>query len=107
MAMDLQAYASQIAGRAREASDHTAELAADVKNAAMRLAADRLESRADLLARGNALDLEAGRDKGLAPPLLERLTLTPARIASMAEGLRDVAALPDPVDTSRNRFGRR
>jgi len=74
-----------------------AELGSDVKNAALRLAAERLEAQSEPLLAANAQDLEAGRGRGLEAPLLERLTLTPARIGAMAQGLRDVAALPDPV----------
>jgi glutamate-5-semialdehyde dehydrogenase len=95
--MTLSAYAEQVARRARAASERTAELASDQKNAALRLAADRLEAESEALLAGNALDLEAGRAKGLDGPLLERLTLTPTRVSGMAAGLRDVAALPDPV----------
>jgi glutamate-5-semialdehyde dehydrogenase len=74
-----------------------AELGSDVKNAALRLAADRLEAQRGPLLAANAQDTETGRSRGLEAPLLERLTLTPARIGAMAQGLRDVAALPDPV----------
>lgn len=95
--MDLSAYSGEIARRARAASERTAELASDAKNAALRRAAERLEAEAPELLEQNALDLEAGREKGIDAPLLERLTLSKARISSMAEGLRDVAGLPDPV----------
>ncbi len=95
--MEPRAYVEDIATRARAAGERTAELAPDVKNAALRLAANRLEAETDGLLRENQLDLEAGREKGIAEPLLERLTLDPRRIGAMAEGLRDVAALPDPV----------
>jgi glutamate-5-semialdehyde dehydrogenase len=95
--VDFAAYVSQITSRARAASDRAAELDTDLKNAALRLAADRLEQATDDLIRENAKDLEAGRAKGLEAPLLERLELTPDRIRGVADGLRDVAALPDPV----------
>ncbi len=95
--MEPRAYVEDIATRARAAGERIAELASDVKNAALRLAADRLEAETDRLLRKNQLDLEAGREKGIAEPLLERLTLDPRRIGAMAEGLRDVAALPDLV----------
>ena len=83
--------------RAKAASERVAELATDVKDAALRLGADRLEASAGAILRENARDLEAGRAGGLAAPLLDRLTLDPDRIAAIANGLRDVAALPDPV----------
>ncbi len=95
--MGFEAYAEDISRRGRAASDRVAELSSDVKNAALRLAADRLESGCDALLADNERDLGAGRDKGISAPLLERLTLTRERVAGMATGLREVAALPDPV----------
>ncbi len=95
--MGSRAYVAEIARRARAAGERTAELPGDVRNGALRLAADRLEGEASGLLDANELDLAAGRNKGLEAPLLERLTLTPERISAMAAGLRDVAALPDPV----------
>jgi glutamate-5-semialdehyde dehydrogenase len=95
--MDSKAYVEDIARRARAAGERVSELDGDVRNGALRLAADRLEARAAELIRENAPDLEAGRERGLSAPLLERLTLTTERISAMAEGLRDVAALPDPL----------
>ena len=95
--MDFGGYVDQITRRARAASDRAGELDADLKNAALRLMADRLEQSSEELILENAKDLEAGRSKGLAAPLLERLELNSDRIHGMAEGLRDVAALPDPV----------
>ena len=95
--MDTRAYVDDVARRARGAGDRTAELDSDVRNAALRLAADRLEAGTDALLRENSRDLEAGREKQISAPLIDRLTLNPERIAGMAGGLRDVAALPDPV----------
>ncbi len=83
--------------RAKAASQRVAELASDVKDAALRLAADRLEASTAAILRENALDLEAGRAHGLDAAMLDRLALDPARIAAIANGLREVAALPDPV----------
>ena len=59
--------------------------------------ADAIEQQADTLAAENRKDLEAGRQRGLDAALLDRLELSDARIDSMAEGLRQIAALPDPV----------
>jgi len=83
--------------RAKAASERVAELASDVKDAALRLGADRLEESAAVIGRENALDLEAGRARGLETPLLDRLRLDADGIAAIANGLREVAALPDPV----------
>jgi glutamate-5-semialdehyde dehydrogenase len=83
--------------RAKAASERVAELASDVKDAALRLAADRLEAAAPEILRENAKDLEAGRANGLDAPMLDRLKLDAERIGGIANGLREVAALPDPV----------
>jgi glutamate-5-semialdehyde dehydrogenase len=83
--------------RAKAASERVAELASDVKDAALRLAADRLEASAGSIVRENARDLAAGGEKELSAALLDRLMLDPERIAGVANGLREVAALPDPV----------
>jgi glutamate-5-semialdehyde dehydrogenase len=83
--------------RAKAASDRVAELPTDVKDAALRLAADRLEAATPTLLAENAKDLAAGRESGLAAAMLDRLALDPGRIADVAQGMRDVAALPDPV----------
>ncbi|HTO09502.1 MAG TPA: glutamate-5-semialdehyde dehydrogenase [Myxococcota bacterium] len=88
---------AELVRRARAASERLGELRTDVKDAALHAAADALESAcAEILAQ-NQKDLDAGRQKGLAAPLLERLTLSPERVSAMAAGLREVAALPDPV----------
>jgi glutamate-5-semialdehyde dehydrogenase len=88
---------AELVRRGRAASERLGELRTDVKDAALRQGADALEDACETLLRENAKDLGAGRERGLAAPLLERLTLNPERIAAMATGLREVAALPDPV----------
>ena len=95
--MSLEKLAAQITSRARVAGDLLAELSTDVKNAALRLAADRIEDSRQAIAEHNERDLVAGRERGIGGPLLDRLALTDARITTMAQGLRDLAALPDPV----------
>ena len=91
------ALADDLVARARVAADRMGELPSDVKDRVLRLGADRLEARADSLLAENARDLEAARESGLAAPLLDRLELTPARVAEMAQGIRGIAALPDPI----------
>lgn len=86
-----------LTSRARAAADLVAELPSDVKDAALRRAADRLERGTELLLAENARDLETARENGLAEALIDRLTLTKERVGAIAEGLRQVAALPDPV----------
>ena len=97
MESGFAAYVGDLASRARAASERSADLPSDAKNAALRLAADRLLAETPALLRANALDVAAGREKGLEAPLLERLSLDAERVGRMACGLRDVAALPDPV----------
>lgn len=67
----------------------------DKKNAALLAIADRLAAEKDAILAANALDVEAARGK-LGEVMIDRLTLTSARIDGMAQGVRDVAALPDP-----------
>ncbi|MDC4223565.1 MAG: hypothetical protein MPW15_04870 [Candidatus Manganitrophus sp.] len=85
------------AQRTKAAARSLAKCSSEIKNRALLAMAERLEQQTAFLLAENAKDLEAGKKKTLAPPLLERLTLTPKRIGEMSAGLREVAALPDPV----------
>ena len=67
------------------------------KNKALFAIADALEAHVDEILAANALDLEAGKKDGMSQSLLDRLALSPARIAGMADGARQVAALEDPI----------
>ena len=95
--MNRSEFVDDLVSRAGAAADLVAELSTDLKNAALRLAAERLERESERLLHENALDLQGARENELAEPLVERLTLNPERIVGMAEGLRQVAALADPV----------
>ncbi|MFO8058228.1 MAG: glutamate-5-semialdehyde dehydrogenase [bacterium] len=86
-----------MARKAREDSRLLASQGCDVKNAALLNIADLLQERESHIRSENEKDLEKGREAGLASAMLDRLELTPSRIEAMAEGLREVAALPDPV----------
>lgn len=86
-----------IARRAREASFAVAILSDDQKNQCLLTLADLLESHAEALLTENAKDLAAAQALELAKPMVERLAFTPERIARMAQGVREVAALEDPV----------
>lgn len=68
-----------------------------LKNRALLLAAERLKAEEERILAANALDLDAAAEAGMSMSLQDRLRLTPARIDSMCEGVRQVAALPDPV----------
>lgn len=85
------------ARRAKEAARRLGTLGADSKNAALQAMAAALTDCTPMLLDANATDLAAGRERGLSGALLDRLALNPQRIAAMAEGLRQIAALPDPV----------
>jgi len=85
------------ASRAKGAARALAIATTEEKNQALRLIADALTANMDDILAANALDLESERAKGTGAALLDRLTLTEARIADMAEGVRKVATLPDPI----------
>ena len=88
----------EIGKQAKAARYILAGLDTDTKNKALLTAAECLEAdAADILAE-NAKDLEAGRSRSMPEGLLDRLSLTQKRISDMAEGLRQVAALPDPSE---------
>ena len=83
--------------RAKAASRILAQAATDQKNMVLTAAADLLVERRSELLAANAADLDSARAAGLEPGPLDRLTLTDARLDGMVDGLRTVAALPDPV----------
>jgi len=94
--MDIQQYMAELGRNARAASRQVAAATTGVKNAALLAIADALlTDRAELIA-ANTLDMQKGRAGGLDAALLERLELDEQRIDGMVEGLRQVAALPDP-----------
>ena len=95
-----------LAQQAAQASLTLATTPTAVKNQALEHLATLIEERAETLVAENEKDLAAGRANGLSQPLLDRLTLTPARIHGMAQGVRQVAALPDPVGETIEHFTR-
>ena len=100
--MNLAQYMQTLGQQARDASRALARAGSEQKNTALLAMAAAIRASADLLKQENAKDLIAGQDKGLDAALLDRLTLTDARIESMAEGLEQIAALPDPVGEISN-----
>jgi len=94
---NIAAYVAAKANAVKQAAPRLAVLSAEIKNAALESMADALVARADEMIAANAKDLDAGRARGLTDAMLDRLTLTPERIAQMADGLKEIAALPDPV----------
>ena len=95
--MDVAAYMAELGQQARAAAREVARSATAVRNQALLATAQALDAAREELAQANAKDLEAGRANGLDAAMLDRLELTPARIDTMIEGLRQVATLPDPV----------
>ena len=95
--MTLVDQITQLAKQARVASRELAKLTTAEKNACLLAMATALEENADMLKQANALDMEAGAQHGLSSAMLDRLKLDDKRIAGMARGLREVAALPDPI----------
>ncbi|MBP1149712.1 glutamate-5-semialdehyde dehydrogenase [Methylocaldum sp. RMAD-M] len=97
MLNDLQTYMLRVGEQAREAARSMSRAETAAKNSALLAIADTLQSNAQLLMAENHKDLEAGRHRGLDGAMLDRLDLTEKRIDAMAQGLREVAALSDPV----------
>ncbi|MBB5322693.1 glutamate-5-semialdehyde dehydrogenase [Marinobacter oulmenensis] len=95
--MDVAAYMVELGQQARAAARDVARSSTAVRNQALLATADLLDDSREELASANHKDLENGRANGLEEAMLDRLELTPARIDTMIEGLRQVASLPDPV----------
>jgi len=100
----MSTLSSEIAERVREqaiaakrAGRHLARLPSTLKNEILYRMADALLSNAEILQSENEKDLRAGREAGLSSALLDRLALKTKVIAGMADGLRQIAALPDPI----------
>jgi glutamate-5-semialdehyde dehydrogenase len=94
---DVKAYMKDVGLRARAAARDIARADTGAKNAALTAIADSIDAQAETLKLENSKDLEAGAANGLDAALLDRLELTNERIASMSEGLRQIAALQDPI----------
>jgi glutamate-5-semialdehyde dehydrogenase len=93
----INQYVTQVGQRARAASRIVGCAETRVKDAALRAIADELEAAEERLLAENRKDMDAGRAAGLEPALLDRLELTAKGVRAMAQGLREVAAQPDPV----------
>jgi glutamate-5-semialdehyde dehydrogenase len=95
--MTTEAQVHDAARRARAAAADLAPLTRAVKDSALHAMADALVAHADDILAANREDVAVGREAGTPEGMLDRLSLDEDRIAGMAQGLRDVAALPDPV----------
>ncbi len=83
--------------KAKAAAQKLQTVSTEMKNKALLQMAEALLSRKEVILEQNGLDRKDGAEKGLSSALMDRLTLTESRIEEMAQGLREVAALPDPV----------
>lgn len=97
MSKDIKSCMQDIGRRATEASRLLATARTSCKNLALQTVAQSLEFSIESLRKANQIDLKAAEEKGLDAAMLDRLELTPDRIKAMANGLREIAALDDPV----------
>jgi len=95
--IDLRKYCLETAARARRASAELARLGGARKNAWLLRSAELFRSQQSVLAEANAMDLAAAPQYGLSPAQVDRLRLTPSVVESMAAGLEEIAALPEPI----------
>lgn len=91
------AAVSALGRKVRDASHAVATASSQQRDAALLAAADRLEVATDTIVAANAVDVERAEAEGVSPTVVDRLRLDASRVGAMAAGLRQVAALPDPV----------
>ncbi|HXG21750.1 MAG TPA: glutamate-5-semialdehyde dehydrogenase [Methylomirabilota bacterium] len=104
--MDLERHIEEMGRNAKAAARILATASAPAKNTALLQAAAQLRQQSETLLAANQHDVEAGKKNGLSSAMLDRLTLTPARIDAMAKGLEIIAALPDPVGETMSMWRR-
>jgi len=95
--VSLTEQITQLARAAKAASRELVRLTTEERNGALNAMAEALSGAQETLLEANARDLDVGRSLGLSAAMLDRLTLNESRIAAMAQGVQEVAALPDPV----------
>ena len=93
----METYMEMLTRRAKEASVEAAKLGTADKNRGLLSVADELTAQQNMILEANEKDLEAAKQKGVKQSLIDRLALSEKRIGDMAEGLRQIAALDDPV----------
>jgi len=103
---DYTAQLIALCAQARESGRSLSVSSAEVRNNALRCMADALEQSQDDILFRNEIDVEAGRRSGLSSAMLDRLSLTGRRITDMAQSLREVADLPDPLAEVVDRWER-
>ena len=96
----------ELCKRSKAVCTEIAALSTEQKNAALLRMADELVSQTEAILAANALDLAEAKDNGIGDVMADRLRLTPDRIRGMADGLRALAELPDPVGKVERQVGR-
>ena len=102
---DIQSPILDMGRRARAASRALVNLTSDQKNAILHAMADEIMARQDDILAANALDLARAQENGLSSAMIDRLTLDPKRLKAVADAVREVATLPDPVGEVLTEFG--
>lgn len=95
--MDIDHYMTDLGRRARHASRAMERASTAQKNAALEAVARAIERERDTLVAANARDVARAKEKGLDAAFVDRLTLSDKALKTMLDGLRQVAALPDPI----------
>ncbi|MGZ8224347.1 MAG: gamma-glutamyl-phosphate reductase, partial [Methylobacter sp.] len=95
--MDIKEYMTSLGRQAKKAGREISRTESGKKDTALLKIAEAIDSNQEMLIAENQKDLDAGRKNGLDAALLDRLALNPKAIQAMVEGLKQVAALPDPV----------
>lgn len=95
--MEIKSYMTRIGRQARQAASQMAKADTATKNRALTYIAEAIRRDTALLRAANQKDLDIARNNGLEPALLDRLTLSNKAIETMASGLEQIAALPDPI----------
>lgn len=98
--MGTQEQVLDVARRARQAAAELAPLSRAVKDAALHAIADALDSRSAEIVKANAVDVARARESGISEYMIDRLSLSAERVAAIADAVRHVASLPDPVGES-------
>lgn len=93
----MESYMEMLAGLAKKASIDAAKLGTEAKNRGLLAVADELLAQQEAILEENKKDVEAAQAKGTKQSLIDRLALSEKRLADMAEGLRQIAALDDPI----------
>lgn len=93
----MESYMEMLARRAKAASAEAAKLGTTDKNKGLLLVAEELMAQKDLILEENSKDIEVAKEKGIKQSLIDRLALSEKRIADMADGLRQIVSLDDPI----------